>query len=52
VKVPFNLGTQAEPPAPHGESITWASVGQAVWPALDFHHRLLAPPAQLRTGAH
>ena len=42
MKVPFKARTQAEPPAPQGESTTWASVGQAVSPATDFHHRLLA----------
>jgi hypothetical protein len=36
VKVPSKSGTQAEPPAPHGGSITWASVGQAVWPTWTF----------------
>ena len=43
MKVPFRARTQAEPPAPHGESTTCASVGQAVSPATDFHHRLIAP---------
>jgi hypothetical protein len=42
VKVPFKARTQAEPPAPQVESTTWASVGQAVSPATNFHHRLLA----------
>jgi hypothetical protein len=42
VKNPFKARTQAEPPAPQGESTTRASVGQAVSPATDFHHRLLA----------
>ena len=50
MKVPSKARTQAKPPAPQGESTTWASVGQTVSPATDFHHRLLknnpgnAPP--------
>ena len=50
VKVPFNARTQAEPPAPQGESTTCASVGQAVSPATDFHHRL--PASWGRPGKH
>jgi hypothetical protein len=46
VKVPFKARTQAEPPAPQGESGTWASVGQTVSPATDFHHRLLVQVGQ------
>jgi len=36
VEVVPTRGTQAKPPAPRGESDTWPTVGQVVWPARTF----------------